>query len=249
MKNAPTNKLVLGTKLDLAVLAIAGVLSVGVLGVGIAKAAAPVADAVSEARENRMDRCDRMMARIDKNDKKLSTEQIRDIVAGRLAEKGENTLKVGKAATKGDSVVSVEILTASGSLVTTREISTKTGGPARFEQACNAKVANADDNKKDGMHRGGGKHEHRDGHHVRGGMFGGLAALAPPGARDLNLTTDQVKKLADAALILTGNPRLKVGTVKEKDADTITVDIVTTDNALVLRRDIDRDSGRVRRSA
>jgi hypothetical protein len=40
-----------------------------------------------------------------------------------------------------------------------------------------------------------------------------------------------------------GNPRLKVGDVKEKDADTITADIVTKDNSLVQRFIINRHTG------
>ena len=39
------------------------------------------------------------------------------------------------------------------------------------------------------------------------------------------------------------NPRLKVGEVKEKDADTITADIVTKDNSLVERFIVDRHTG------
>ena len=40
-----------------------------------------------------------------------------------------------------------------------------------------------------------------------------------------------------------GNPRLKVGEVKEKDADTITADVVTKDNSLVQRFIINRHTG------
>jgi hypothetical protein len=42
-----------------------------------------------------------------------------------------------------------------------------------------------------------------------------------------------------------GNPRLKVGNVAEKEG-TITADIVTTDNSLVQRLSVDRNSGFVR---
>ncbi len=58
---------------------------------------------------------------------------------------------------------------------------------------------------------------------------------------DLNLTTDQVKSYL-AQMIR--NPNLKVGDVKEKDADTITAEIVTKDkDALVQRLDFNRHSG------
>jgi hypothetical protein len=45
-----------------------------------------------------------------------------------------------------------------------------------------------------------------------------------------------------------GNPRLQVGDVKEKDADTIVADIVTKDNSLVLRFIINRHNGYFRPS-
>jgi hypothetical protein len=62
-------------------------------------------------------------------------------------------------------------------------------------------------------------------------------------ARDLNLTADAVKAQAARWVAWQGNPRLKVGDVKEKDADTITADIVTRDNSLVQRYAVDRHSG------
>jgi hypothetical protein len=64
----------------------------------------------------------------------------------------------------------------------------------------------------------------------------GPAAQADQTAnQNLNLTTDQVKTRMEGWLNWRGNPRLKVGDVKEKDADTITADIVTKDNSLVQR--------------
>ena len=44
------------------------------------------------------------------------------------------------------------------------------------------------------------------------------------------------------------NSRLKLGDVKEKDTDTITADIVTLDNSLVQRFEIDRNTGFTRPS-
>ena len=41
-------------------------------------------------------------------------------------------------------------------------------------------------------------------------------------------------------LVRQGNPRLKLGEVKEKDADLITADVVTKDNSLVDRFIVDR---------
>ena len=61
--------------------------------------------------------------------------------------------------------------------------------------------------------------------------------------RDLNLSTDNVKTYMERWLAWQGNPRLKVGDVKEKDADTIVADIVTKDNSLVQRFVINRHRG------
>ncbi len=87
-----------------------------------------------------------------------------------------------------------------------------------------------------GMRRGGGDD-----------LNLGIASNRGPG-HDLNLSTAQAKTLVEAGLVKSGNTRLKVGAVKEKDADTITVDIVTTDNSLVTRREIDRRTGRISRA-
>jgi len=62
----------------------------------------------------------------------------------------------------------------------------------------------------------------------------------------LNLTIDDVKSRMERWLAWRGNPRLKLGEVKEKDADTITADIVTKDNSLVQRFIVDRHTGFVR---
>ena len=59
----------------------------------------------------------------------------------------------------------------------------------------------------------------------------------------LNLSIDDVKSRMERWLTWRGNARLKVGEVKEKDADTITADIVTKDNSLVQRFIIDRHTG------
>ena len=51
---------------------------------------------------------------------------------------------------------------------------------------------------------------------------GGLAGLGSYGQQgNLNLSTDEVKKRFEGWLTWQGNPHLKVGEVKEKDADTI----------------------------
>ena len=163
-------------------------------------------------------------------DKKLTNDQVRDIVAGRLAQRGNANLKVGKVTAKEDGLVSVEVVTKTGALVDTREISTKTGMPAGAERRFGQM-----------RHRfaGRGMMGHRGG--------GGPGMGGSEKTRDLALTTDQAKKLAEARLIMRGNPHLKVGAVKEKDADTISVDIVASDNSLVSQTLIDRHSGRPQR--
>ena len=63
------------------------------------------------------------------------------------------------------------------------------------------------------------------------------------GNQTLNLSTDDVKGRMERWLNWRGNARLKVGEVKEKDADTITAEVVTKDNSLVQRFIIDRHTG------
>lgn len=66
------------------------------------------------------------------------------------------------------------------------------------------------------------------------------------GNQSLNLTTDDVKSRVERWLARQGNPRLQLGEVKEKDADTITADVVTKDNSLVQRFIVDRHTGFIR---
>jgi hypothetical protein len=70
----------------------------------------------------------------------------------------------------------------------------------------------------------------------------GPQGYAGPG--NLNLSADDVKNYFDRWIAFQGNTRLKVGDVKEKDADSIVADIVTKENSsLVQRFIIDRHSG------
>jgi hypothetical protein len=69
----------------------------------------------------------------------------------------------------------------------------------------------------------------------------GLGSYARQG--DLNLTVDDVKTRLERWLDWRGNSRLKIGEVKEKDADTIVADIVTKDNSLVNRFTVNRRTG------
>ncbi|MSQ87205.1 MAG: hypothetical protein EXR10_10295 [Alphaproteobacteria bacterium] len=197
--------------------------------------------------ERMKERCEKFEARLANMDKKLTTDQVRDIVAGHLAQADNPNIKVGKVQAKGDGVVGVEIVTKDGALVNTREISTKTGLSVEAARRCdkleerNEKASQRREDRGPGrMGRGAGG---------RGGSGGEAMALfgAGPG-RDLNLGADQVKKLAEARLIMNGNPSLKVGAVKEKDKDTYTVDIVAANNSLVVQRDVDKHTGRTERN-
>jgi hypothetical protein len=104
------------------------------------------------------------------------------------------------------------------------------------------------------------------GYHMRGGygpgMMGGngygpgmMQGYGPgydrrgdvQGNQSVNLSTDDVKNRMERWLNWRGNARLKVGEVKEKDADSFTADIVTKENSLVERFIVDRHSGFVRR--
>lgn len=168
-------------------------------------------------------------------DKHLTSEQVRDIVAGRIVMSGNPNLKVGKVTAKADGIVAVDVVTKSGALVETREISTKTGLSPKVEKVMA---------ERRGFGRGHGRmREHTTDH--RGDHRG---MKGRDHKRDLALTVEQAKKLAEARLIMMGNPNLKVGAVKEKDADTISVDIVATDNSLVSQHVIDRHTGRRQRS-
>jgi hypothetical protein len=60
---------------------------------------------------------------------------------------------------------------------------------------------------------------------------------------NLNISMDDARKYFERMLAIQGNSRLKVGEVKEKDNDTLTVDIVTKDNALVERYLVSRRNG------
>ena len=88
---------------------------------------------------------------------------------------------------------------------------------------------------------------------MRGWGNGRGPGYGPPGydrradaQGNLNLSIDDVKSRIERWLSWRGNARLKVGDVKEKDADTITADVVTKDNSLVQRFIVDRHTGAFR---
>lgn len=83
----------------------------------------------------------------------------------------------------------------------------------------------------------GGPMMGRGGRHGWGGWGGGQAI-------DKQLGVDEVRAIVGGRLAMSGNKRLKVGQVTEKDAETITAEIVTVDNSLVRRVDVSRKTGR-----
>jgi hypothetical protein len=73
------------------------------------------------------------------------------------------------------------------------------------------------------------------------GMGYGYGVPAPQQAEPLSV--DDVRNVLDQRLQWMGNPNLKVGNVAEKDKDTIIAEIVTKDDSLVERYEIDRKTG------
>ena len=59
------------------------------------------------------------------------------------------------------------------------------------------------------------------------------------------LSVEEVRQVMEGRLAWRGNKRLKLGKVEAKDAKTIVVEVVTVDNSLVRRMEIDRKSGRI----
>lgn len=92
-------------------------------------------------------------------------------------------------------------------------------------------------------------------HHGGGCMGGGFEdGMGPMGMGfgpgqaggqqiDKQLSVDDVRAIIAGRLAMSGNKRLKVGQVTEKNADTITAEVVTVDNSLVRRMEINRHTG------
>lgn len=90
------------------------------------------------------------------------------------------------------------------------------------------------------------------------GSYGGYNCPMAPGAASqrwsspggqINLSSDDIKNRLEGWLAWQGNPRLKLGAVSEKDANTVVADIVTRDkDALVQRFVVDRHTGQFRPS-
>ncbi len=70
---------------------------------------------------------------------------------------------------------------------------------------------------------------------------------AATSAVDKDLSADDVRASLEHSLTMHGNKRLKVGEVKEADEETFVAEIVTVDDSLVQRMEIDRHTGTMRR--
>lgn len=185
---------------------------------------------------------ERQQERMERMDKDLSADQVRAIVEGRIASMGDTNLKVGGVTESANDTVLVDIVTKDDSLVQTVEISTRTGRPADMDRRFDR------EGRRSELRGPGRDHKGPHGQFARGkrgGNFSSLALAMGPRNGDLGLTVDQARTLAESRLILSGNDRLKVGSVEAIDDDTIIVEILTIDDSLVVRRSIDRDNGRM----
>ncbi len=84
------------------------------------------------------------------------------------------------------------------------------------------------------------------------GMMRGMMGRGPMGMMmgrrmtDRKLDAAEVKRILDGRLAWQGNKRLKVGTVTEKDDNTVIAEIQTVDGSLVAKWTVDRATGRMR---
>ena len=101
-----------------------------------------------------------------------------------------------------------------------------------------------------GMQQGYGMHQGRmmkQGYgpaNMQGGMNRGNCPYGQAATLTTPLTVDNVRANFEQHLQGRGNDRLKVGAVTEQDADTIIVEIVTVDDSLVRKIQIDKATGR-----
>ena len=159
------------------------------------------------------------------------------------------------------------LLVATGACTLT--IDPRDGERPAAKEAASAKVAGAPRKDKMRRHdgRGGeymrhhrGKRDYKSGGHMsrghmsQGRMHGKHAKMH--GRRFIGrglgkrrtkreLSVEEVRQVMEGRLAWRGNKRLKLGKVEAKDAKTIVVEVVTVDNSLVRRMEIDRKSGRI----
>ena len=102
------------------------------------------------------------------------------------------------------------------------------------------------DNPAQARRFGGGGGQRIEMAHMGGGRMAGphRAGGFRGDDRDLDLTADEAGTLIAAQLIMQGNDRLKVGAVTSQGEDTYIVDVVTLEDSLVMRIEVDRETGR-----
>ena len=88
-------------------------------------------------------------------------------------------------------------------------------------------------------------HQHHGGHNM--GMSSGMPGGGYGIKAERELDVEALTKVLTGRLAWTGNPRLKVGKVVEKDDDTIIAEIITLDGSLVDRLAVHRRTGAMRR--
>ncbi len=86
------------------------------------------------------------------------------------------------------------------------------------------------------------------GYGMRPGMMG--QGMRPGMMQPLrqDLSAKDVKHIMEHRLAWNGNPNVKVGKVEEKDDDTIVAEIVTQDDSLVQKLEVDRHTGWMQRA-
>ena len=77
------------------------------------------------------------------------------------------------------------------------------------------------------------------------GMHGGMCAMMMAQG-DKELSAEQVRAILAGQIAWTGNKRLKVGTVEQTDEESYVADIVTVDDSLVQKVEVDRRTGAMR---
>lgn len=82
------------------------------------------------------------------------------------------------------------------------------------------------------------------------GMMGGMGpmGLCPMmmARTDKDLSAEQVRDILEGHIAWTGNKRLKVGSVKQKDEESYVAEVVTVDDSLVQRVEVNRSTGAMR---
>lgn len=184
-------------------------------------------------------RAQRRAYRADANhDGTLTVDEVKVFLEAHQDRPGFEGLKVGAVKEKDAATIAADIVTKDGAPVRTMEF------PRKVETAAvGPQVGPGFGPGMRGGHRGFGqgfgpgvtKRGNDSGFQT--GMMAGLLA-------DGQLSVDEVKGLVEHRLTMWNNSNLKVGEVKEKDATTISADIVTKDGSLVEHMEFDRKTGR-----